>query len=386
MSETQQPDELTLLRGEIDAIDQQIADLLQQRMQVTGQVGEYKLHNGMKVLDIDREREVLAAKAAMSDDPTIQSALITLFEAIMAISRRQQHSLVQGTTPDYEAFLAARAAARLPLTNPNVLYQGEPGAYADEASEAFFGPAVHREHVSTWEEIFQALQDGRADYGVAPIENSSTGSILQVYDLLAKYGAYIVGEQTVKVDHCLLAPPGASLDGLTDIYSHEQGLSQCEPFLKQHPGWQRHARLNTAASAKYVAETGDPAKAAIGSRRCASLYGLNILQESINFNTNNFTRFVVISPVLEKRPEADKISIQFTLPHQSGTLHQMMAVFAVAGLNMVKLESRPIPGKNWEYLFFADFTGNLEELGDIVRELTQTAKSFRILGNYRANQ
>ncbi len=378
-------DELQQLRGEIDVIDRQIAALLQQRMDVTGRVGQYKLRHGMKVLDVERERQVLAAKAEMSDDPAVQSALVTLFEAIMAISRRQQHQMVQEDSADYDAYLAARAAARIPLSQPRVLYQGGPGAYADEAAAAVFGAQTCRSHVATWEEIFQALQEGRADYGVVPIENSSTGSILQVYDLLARYGAYIVGEQTVRVSHCLLAPPGADLDGLRDVYSHEQGLSQCAPFLKEHPDWEQHAMLNTAAAAKYVSETGDKTKAAIGSRRCAGLYGLEPLAQSINFNQNNFTRFVVVSPVMEKRPEADKISVQFTLPNHSGTLHQIMSVFAVAGLNMVKLESRPIPGKSWEYLFFADFTGDLDELGGIVRELTQIATRFHILGNYRAD-
>ncbi|MCD8375476.1 MAG: chorismate mutase [Oscillospiraceae bacterium] len=377
-------EELTQLREEIDAIDRQIAALLQQRMDVTGRVGQYKMRHGMKVLDVERERQVLAAKTELSDDPAVQSALVTLFEAIMAISRRQQHQMVREDSPDYDAYLAARAAARMPLERPRVLYQGEPGAYADQAAEDFFGPELPRNRVDTWEEIFQALQNGLADYGVVPIENSSTGSILQVYDLLARYGAYIVGEQTVRVSHCLLAPPGASLEGLKDVYSHEQGLSQCAPFLKEHPDWGRHAMLNTAAAAKYVSETGDKTKAAIGSRRCAGLYGLESLAEDVNFNKNNFTRFVVVSPVLEKRPGADKISVQFTLPHHSGTLHQIMSVFAVAGLNMVKLESRPIPGKSWEYLFFADFTGNLDELGGIVRELTQIATRLHILGNYKS--
>ncbi|MCD8211903.1 MAG: chorismate mutase, partial [Oscillospiraceae bacterium] len=202
-------DELERLRGEIDRIDQQIADLLQQRMDVTRQVGEYKLQNGMNVLDTEREQEVLASKAAMSDDPAIQSALVTLFKAIMAISRCQQYGMVQSNTPDYERYLAAREAARTPPENPRVLYQGEPGAYADEASEVFFGPEVNRDRVDTWEEIFQALRDGRADYGVVPIENSSTGSILQVYDLLAQFEAYIAGEQQIRVSHCLLALPGA---------------------------------------------------------------------------------------------------------------------------------------------------------------------------------
>ena len=378
-------DELKALRDEIDVIDRQIAALFQQRMGVTYKVGQYKVRNNMNVLDESREKEVLAAKAALTDDPAMQGDLTTLFEGIMSISRKQQRRLVQENDPWFDRYLEDRAEARAPLNNPRVLYQGEPGAYADEAAALFFGEDTPRDKVRTWEEIFVSLKEGRADYGVVPIENSSTGSINQVYDLLARYGAHIVGEQTVKVDHCLMAPKGATLDSITDVYSHEQGLSQCEDYLKAH-SWERHAMLNTAAAAKFVAESADTAKAAIGSKRAAALYGLDILAESINFNDSNYTRFVVVSPVMERREGADKISALFTLPHKSGTLHRIMSVFAVAGLNMMKLESRPVVGRNWEYLFFVDFSGNLLEDGidGIIRELTQTASGFRVLGNYKA--
>lgn len=380
-------DELKELRGEIDVIDRQIADLLQQRMDITYRVGQYKKRNQMNVLDEAREKQVLDAKAALTDDPNMKFALTTLFETIMSISRKQQRQLVTEQDPWYDRYRADRAEARQALKNPRVLYQGEPGAYADEAAARFFGEDIPRDRVATWEEVFLALKEGRADYGVVPIENNSTGSINQVYDLLARYGAYIVGEQTVKVDHCLMAPKGATLETVTDVYSHEQGLFQCEEYLKEHPAWERHSMLNTAAAAKYVAESGDVTKAAIGSRRAAALYGLDVLAESINFNADNYTRFVVVSPVMELREGADKISALFTLPHKSGTLHRIMSVFAVAGLNMMKLESRPVVGRSWEYLFFVDFSGSLDEPGmdGVLHELTQTASGFRVLGNYRGS-
>ena len=378
-------DELKALRDEIDVIDRQIAALFQQRMDVTYRVGQYKVRNHMNVLDEGREKEVLAAKAALTDDPAMQGDLTALFEGIMSISRKQQRRLVQENDPWFDRYLEDRSEVRTPPANPRVLYQGEPGAYADEAAALFFGEDTPRDHVRTWEEIFVALKEGRADYGVVPIENSSTGSINQVYDLLARYGAHIVGEQTVKVDHCLMAPKGATLDTITDVYSHEQGLSQCEEYLKVH-NWERHAMLNTAAAAKAVAHSGDLSHAAIGSKRAAALYGLDILAESINFNDSNYTRFVVVSPVMEHREGADKISALFTLPHKSGTLHRILSVFSVAGLNLMKLESRPVVGRNWEYLFFLDFSGNLDapEMNGIIRELTQTADGFRVLGNYKA--
>jgi len=376
--------ELESLRGEIDAIDRQIADLFRRRMGVTERVGRYKAENGLPVLDAAREKQVLAAKAALVGDE-LRADVTTLFETIMALSRRQQQALVD----DHgwiEAHRAAWSACRVPPASPRVLYQGEPGAYADEAAAGFFGEDAPRDHVDTWEDIFEALKSGDADYGVVPIENSSTGSINQVYDLLAQYGAYLVGEQVVKVDHCLAAPAGAKLAELTAVYSHEQGLLQCADFLKTHPDWEKAPRLNTAESALFVAHSGDRHKAAICSPRAARLYGLDILAEHLNRNDRNYTRFVVVSPLPELREGRNKVSAMFTLAHESGTLHRIMTVFATGGLNMMKLESRPIPGRSWEYRFFVDFTGDLAAYGmdSILREMSQCAATLRILGNYKA--
>ena len=379
-------DELHNLRNEIDAVDAQITELFTRRMALTQQVGEYKLAHGMQVLDPSREAEVLAKKTAQAPDE-LRADVTTLYESIMSISRRQQRKLVREDDPWYDELRAAMNGARAPLAAPRVLYQGEAGAYAEEAAVDFFGEDCHRRNVPAWEDIFLALKAGDADYGVLPIENSSTGSINQVYDLLSKYGAYIVGEQTVRVNHCLLAPKGASLDSIREVWSHEQGLLQCEDFLKAHPAWEPHTAANTAAAAKYVAENGNTAMAAIGSRRCAALYGLDLLAEGINFNTENYTRFVVVAPIMELREGKDKISAIFTLSHESGTLYRILTVFAAAGLNMVKLESRPIPGRSWEYRFFVDFTGDLtaEGMEGVLRELSQSSETFRVLGNYKAD-
>jgi len=380
--------ELDTLRGEINDVDTRLTALFLKRMDITRRVGEYKQKNGIPVLDIEREREVLAGKAALVDDPAQKTDVTAFFEALMAISRRQQRLLVRETgNKDFSRIAAAIAAARAPLSQPRILYQGEPGAYAEEGAVRFFGEACSRARVDTWEEIFLALKEESADYGVLPIENNSTGAINQVYDLLARYGAYIVGEQIVKVEHCLMAPKGARLADIREVYSHEQGLLQCADYLKAHPQWKQVPRLNTAESAKYVAAQNDSSKAAIGSRRAAMLYGLDILEERISSNLENFTRFVVVSPLLELRAERDKVSALFVLPHRSGALHALMSIFAVNGLNMVKLESRPILGRKWEYLFFVDFNGDLSApaMDGILHELSQTAEHFRILGNYKAS-
>lgn len=381
--------ELDTLREQIDGIDGEIVRLFERRMAVTERVGKYKQRAGMPVLDNIRQRQVLESKAALLEDPSRRTDVTLLYEAIMGISRRQQRRLVQegAEEPNFARIQAALAARRAPAAHPLVVYQGEPGAYSEQASINFFGRGIQARGLLRFEDVFLALRDGTADYGVVPIENNSTGAIRQVYDLLAKYEFSLVGETTVQVRHCLAVPPGASLQTVTHVYSHEQGIFQSEEFLRRYPRWIPVAAMDTAGSAKYVAETGDPTKAAICSRRAAELYGLTILAEGINYSAVNTTRFVVVSPVMELREGADKISAVLTTPHESGSLHEILSIFAVNDLNMVKLESRPIPGKSWEYMFFIEFTGSLlsEGMDGVLRELAQTAGDFRILGNFRSN-
>lgn len=379
--------ELEQYRQEIDRIDGELVQLFLERMAVTGKVGEYKQRAGIPVLDAGREKQVIAAKTALTDDPARKADVAALYEEIMAISRRQQRKLVRegAEEPGYAAYAAALAARREPVAAPRVVYQGEPGCYSEEAAVGFFGPEVSSRGLAWFPDVFAALERGEADYAVLPVENSSTGSIRQVYDLLAQYNYYVVGECQVKVEHCLMALPGAALEDIQAVYSHEQGLMQCERYLDAHWGWRRVPTLDTAGSAKQVAESGDRTAAAICSRRAAQIYGLHILAEGVNYNAMNHTRFVVVSPVLELRPGRNKISTVFRLPHQSGSLHEILTVFAVQGLNLLKIESRPIPGRGWEYLFFLDFTGDLAapEMDGVLHGLGQLAAEFRILGNFR---
>ena len=376
-------------RDEIDRIDRDIAALFQRRMEVVEGVGRYKLERGLPVLDRQREREVLLAKSALAEDPAGRADLNALFENIMAISRRRQRALVRESAPEpgYDRFRAALDAVRTPVERPRVVYQGVPGAYSESACLDFFGPGVDAEGLEQFEDVFLALKEGRADYGVLPIENSSTGAIRQVYDLLGQYEYYIVGETTVKVEHCLMAPGGATLDTITHVYSHEQGLFQSERFLNAHPDWVRVPCADTAGAARFVAQAGDRSKAAICSERAAQLYGLDILVRGTNHNADNTTRFVVVSPVMELREGSDKISIVFSLPHEAGSLHQILTIFSANGLNMVKLESRPMPGQRWEYMFFLDFTGSLTapEMDGVLRELSQSTAGLRVLGGFKAN-
>lgn len=381
-------DELQELRREIDAIDRELVELFRRRMDVTARVGAYKRSRGVPVLDQERERQVLQNKGELAGE-ALRPAVITLYQTIMALSRRQQRDLMgQGAdNPGVLRWREAQLNARSPVAAPRVVYQGEPGAYSEQAALDLFGPGADTAGLEQFEDCFLALREGRADYAVLPIENSSTGAIRQIYDLLTQYECYVVGETAVKVEHCLMALPGATLGSITHVYSHEQGLFQCERYLNAHPGWKQVPQADTAGSAKMVADSGDLTRAAICSARAAQLYGLNILARGINHNTHNTTRFVVVSPKLELRPGADKISTLFVLPHQVGSLHEVLTVFAVHGLNMVKLESRPLPGQSWQYMFFLEFTGAPGDpaVDDALHELAQTTGEFRVLGWFPSN-
>ena len=382
-------DELKQMRDAIDEIDCGIVRLFEQRMAITERVGRYKQARSMPVLDNLRQKEVLESKAGLLEDQSMRADVTMLYETIMGISRRQQRRIVRegAEEPNFARFQRAMDARREPVKAPRVVYQGEPGAYSEQAAIQFFGPEVRTRGLRRFEDVFLAIDAGQADYGVVPIENNSTGGIRQIYDLLAGYEFHLVGETTVRVQHCLCALPGATLDTITHVYSHEQGLFQSERFLDKYPHWLQIPYGDTAGSAKYVAASGDRTKAAICSRRAAELYGMEILAEGVNYSAINTTRFVVVSPRLELRPGADKISTVLTTPHESGCLHEILGIFAVNGLNMVKLESRPIPGRSWEYMFFIEFTGSLTAPGmdGILHELSQTAEDFRVLGNFESN-
>ena len=382
--------ELDQYRAKIDAIDAELSQLFLRRMEVTQKVGEYKLRQGLAVLDPQRERQVLAAKAALADDPAAKADLTDLYRSIMAISRRQQRKLMK--EGEGEASLARWQRAldqrREPVHAPRVAYQGEPGCYSEEAAAGFFGEGVSSRGLPWFDDVFAALAGGEVDYAMLPIENSSTGSIRQVYDLLGQYDFSLVGEWQVKVEHCLAALPGVAMEEIRTVYSHEQGLMQCDKFLSGHRDWRQVPVLDTAGSAKQVAETGDRTGAAICSVRAARLYGLNVLAEAINHNAANVTRFVAVSPKLELRESRDKIAAVFSLPHQTGSLHEILSVFAIQGFNLTKIESRPIPGRDWEYLFFLEFTGDILAPGmdGVLRELSQLSADFRVLGNFKSYQ
>lgn len=267
-------------------------------------------------------------------------------------------------------------------------YQGVPGAYSHLALQQYFsGQPVKAHNFMLFEDVVAAVMDGTVRYGVLPIENSSTGGITEVYDLVRRYGAFIVGEKIVKVEHCLLGIPGATLDDITEVYSHPQGFSQCRAFFKEHPAMEQFNYYNTAKAAEMVAQKKDIHKAAVAGAQAAEQYGLAILARGINTNQSNYTRFIIISRQQELAPEADKITLIVSLKHQPGSLYRVLSHFARYQINMTNIESRPIPGRPWEYYFHMDITGHLTDeavqkaLGDLPEDTTEC----KILGNYRAD-
>lgn len=274
-----------------------------------------------------------------------------------------------------------------PVEMPIVGYQGVPGAYGEEAAHTYFkGKAEFVPH-DAFEDVIEALEEGRIDYGVLPIENSSAGEVLDTYDLIKSNSLYIVGEQVISIRHNLLGVPGSQIEDITEVYSHPQGLSQSKTFIKAYDKMRQIPYVNTATACQYVAQMNDKTKAAIGSKRAGKLYHLEVLAKDIQFNKNNFTRFIVLAKQMEINDASNKISIVFTTTHVSGSLYTILGHFAYNGLNLLKIQSRPILERKWEYFFFADVEGSLGDANVLIAlsKVIEECSSFKILGNYKQN-
>jgi Prephenate dehydratase len=300
----------------------------------------------------------------------------------MSMSRKLQYELL--ADHGVVTGLPFEMIPNLPKSRAKVVYQGVEGAYSHAAALQFFGERARLFNVKTWDDAMKALCAGTADFAVLPIENSSAGSVADIYDLLVKFDNYIVGETYVKVDHVLLGLPEAELSDVRLVYSHPQGLWQCSMYLDEHKDWIRHSTGNTALSAREVKEAGDKTRAAIASEMAGRLYGLKILDRSVMNHKGNTTRFIVVASKKFYEASADKLSVCFETKHENAALYNMLSHLTYNGLNMVKLESRPILGRPWEFRFFVDFEGNLGDAGvkNALRGILEEANYFRILGNY----
>lgn len=374
--------DLLELRDEIDKIDKQIVDLFLQRMEICSKVAEYKINTGKQVLDTKREKEKIEKVKSYVDDEFMKHGVEELFTQIMAMSRKLQYGLLEKSGVSSQSPL--KEVEKLDTNNITVVYPGVPGAYSEQAMIDYFGEDVNHFNVVTFRECMEALKEQKADYAVLPIENSSAGIVNDTYDLLKEYDNYIVAETYVKVEHALLGTKDATIEDIQTVYSHQQGLMQCQEFLELHK-WDTIEKPNTAIAAKMVRDDNDKSKAAIASKLAAKNYDLQILKEAINTNNNNTTRFVVVSNKKEYAKGSDKISICFETPNECGSLYNMLSHIIYNGLNMTRIESRPLENVNFESRFFVDFIGNLEDASvkNALRGISAEANSFKILGNYK---
>lgn len=374
--------DLSELRGKIDEIDAQIVKLYEERMAISEQVAEYKIDTGKKVFDKEREESKLETLKKLTHNDFNAHGITELFQQIMSMSRKLQYQLL--TKKGVVGRLPFAEIDHLEKENVRVVFQGVEGAYSQAAMQAFFGDKITSFHVKQWRDALGAIAEGVADFAVLPIENSTAGFVSEIYDLLLKYDDYIVGEQTIRIEHKLLGVPGATTSDIRTVYSHEQGLMQCEQYLSCHRNWKQVALENTARSAMKVAQDQDKTQAAIASAVAGETFGLQILEEDICENNVNSTRFIIVSNQRIFVKDAKKISICFELPHHSGSLFSILSHFIYNNLNMSKIESRPLPGRNWEYRFFVDFEGNLNNsaVKNAIRGITEEAANMKILGNY----
>lgn len=375
--------DLKELRNQLDEIDKKMVSLYETRMDICKEVAEYKIETGRKVLDKEREEQKLEAVRNLTHTEFNRNGVTELFEQIMAMSRKLQYQMLTekgciGKLPFIEVDQLVEEQAR-------VVFQGAEGAYSQMAMESYFNQKekIKSFHVDTFRDAMSALDEGSADFAVLPIENSTAGMVNEIFDLLVEFENYIVGEQIIKIEHCLLGVPGTKISDIQTVYSHPQSLMQSSRYLNEQR-WQQISMKNNAFAARKVAEDQDFSKAAIASSLAAKIYGLEILKQGINQSSTNSTRFIIVTNQKIFRKDAQKVSICFEVPHESGSLYHMLSHFIYNNLNMTKIESRPIEDRNWEYRFFVDFEGNLADsaVKNALRGLREECRSMKILGNY----
>jgi len=374
--------DLQALRAELDGIDKQIVELFEERMELCGQVADYKIETGKRVLDKERERQKIATVSSLAHNDFNKTGVGELFEQIMAISRKLQYKKLSekcgiGNLPFFEV-------DKIETPKTKVVFQGADGAYSQAAMKQFFGEDIDNFHVDTFRDAMGAIEEGRADFAVLPIENSTAGIVSEIYDLLVEYENYIVGEQVISINHCLLGHPGTDMDKVEYVYSHPQSLMQSSRYLSGKSTWKQISMQNNAYAAKKVAEDKDATQVAIASEYAAKIYGLEVLEKGIQNDKGNSTRFIIVTNQKIFKKDAGKVSICFEVSHESGSLYHALSHFIYNNLNICKIESRPIENRNWEYRFFLDFDGNLSDSGvkNALRGLREETINMKILGNY----
>ncbi len=374
---------LEAIREQLNGIDDQMTALFARRMRLCQDVAEYKKEQGLPILDSGRERQIMNRVTAQAGEE-LEHYTKLLYQTLFNVSRACQAEKMYGASTLMDTL--ENAAKNVKKTMPNralVACQGTEGAYSQKICDQMFEFADIL-YMNTFNDVFNAVERGMCPYGVLPIENSTAGSVTQVYDLMEKHHFHIVRAGRQRIDHRLLALPGVDLADVKEIVSHEQALRQCGAFLAAHPGVKVTPMENTAVAAAFVAQAGRRDLAAIASQECEALYGLEMLSDNVSDTGSNATRFICIAKDLEVYEGADKISLMLSAAHRPGALYRLLSHIAVMGLNLTKLESRPIPGKDFEFRFFFDIEGSIlnENVRRLMEQLKRESDQFVFLGNY----
>ena len=375
--------ELEQLRGDIDAIDRQIVDLMKRRMETVAQVAEYKKANNMPVLDTSRERALLS-KVGQEAGEELADYVQSMYRTIMAASRSYENGKLGRGSKVYDGIKKAmEETPQLFPQRPTVACQGIEGAYSQIACDRLFkAPSIM--YFQSFDHVFKAVESGMCQYGILPIENSTAGSVNAVYDLMIRHNFSIVRSARLKVSHNLLAKPSTKLEGIRDVYSHEQALHQCAGYLAGLKNVAVHVVENTAVATRMVAQSDRSDVAALSYRFCDEQYDLEIVQDNVQDQDKNYTRFICISKKREIYPGADRTSLMMTLPHKPGTLYNVLAKFYALNINLQKLESRPLPSREFEFMFYFDVEASVyaPEMEKLFRDLEAESEQLRYLGTY----
>lgn len=373
-------------RKKIDSIDKELVKLFCERMETAKDIAAYKKENNMPVFDGERERALLNNIEDMAGEHG--DAARRLYGSLLELSRMYQNKMLKGASQLSESI--ENAVKNTPQLFPEkavVACQGVEGAHSAHACEKIFEkPSIM--YFKSFEAVFQAVGNGLCKYGVVPLENSSAGSVNQIYSLMAKYKFSIVRSTKMHIEHSLVVNEGASLSDITEIYSHPQAISQSSEFLA---GLSKDVKIipceNTAIAAKKVADSKSKNIGAICSEECSGQYGLEVLVNKVQNSANNYTRFICFSKDLEIYPGADKTSLLLKVPHKAGALYNIMAVFYSLGINILKLESRPIPESDFEFMFYFDLDVPVysDKLSLAIDQLVQSlgTNNIKYLGSYR---
>lgn len=375
--------DLNEIRKEINATDKEIVEQFIRRMNLAADVAEYKKQHNLPVLDAARERELLARVGDMAGEEFEKYALI-LYHTMMDVSKSYQHTRLSPESQIYNQIQTSiDNTDKIFPKKAFVACQGVEGAYSQIAAERFFElPSIS--YYPSFDSVFSAIERGECRYGVLPIENSTAGSVKKVYELMIRHNFHIVKSLRLKIDHNLLVRRGVKLENIKEIVSHEQAINQCSAFLNSLEGVKITVCENTAVAARLVAQSGRDDIAALSSRACAELYGLENIAPSVQDMGNNYTRFICISKVPEVYPGADKCSIMLVTANRPGMLYNVLSCFNALGINMTKLESTPIPERDFESMFYFDFSVSVysDDLKQLLCELEARSERFRFLGAY----